>query len=270
MRYDIAIVTVSTNKLDEECLVSVKRLIESTPLKVCFVLVDNASTQFDAHGLVKNILPNAIVLLRGRNHGFGRSCNRGAQEVDAEYLFFLNPDTRITDTLLLKKLHDQMRALPKLGMVAPRIFYMDGRIQETCRRFPDWFTPIVQRTSMFFKRRREMHRERFLMEDFGHDRRRLVEWVQGSAFMIDAALFHELKGFDDRFWMYYEDVDLCRRSWEKGRPVYYVPEAELYHAYGKESSTDGGVFKGIFHNAKAQTHIASWLKYTWKWKGKTL
>ena len=65
--------------------------------------------------------------------------------------------------------------------------------------------------------------------------------------------------------MYYEDIDLCRRSWELGRAVYYLPEAEIYHAYGKESAKIGGVVDGLLHNQKTRTHILSWMKYTLKW-----
>lgn len=265
--FDIAIVTVSTNKLDEACLTSVKQLIEATPLRVCFVLVDNGSTVFDAHTRVKTHLPEATVILRNKNHGMGRSSNRGAAEVEANYYFFLNPDTCVKDVSLLTRLHAFMQSHPQVGIAAPKVLYMDGRLQETCRRFPSWYSPIAQRTSFLPKKLVESHRKEFLMEDFSHGRRRMVDWVQGSAFMIDGALFRKLGGFDDRFWMYYEDVDLCRRCWNEGRPVYYLPDVELFHAYGKESAKVDGVVTGIVKNHKARMHIVSWIKYTLKWMG---
>ncbi len=267
MRYDVAIITVSTNKLDEACLRSVRALIDATELKITFVVVDNASTKFEAHSFVKSYVSEAIVLLRKGNHGFGRSCNRGAAEVEADYYFFLNPDTDVKDLTLIQRLYDFMKLLPKVGIVAPRIRYMDGRIQETCRRFPVWFAPIIQRTAFFPKKFTDHHREQFMMEDFNHDSRRLVDWVQGSAFMIEAKLYKELNGFDERFWMYFEDVDLCRRSWRAGRPVYYLSDVELYHAYGKESAKIEGTVKGILQNSKTRIHIASWIKYIFKWMG---
>ena len=267
MRYDIAIITVSTNKLFEECLSSVRQLIDATPLKVGFVLVDNGSTAFDAHVLVQTHVPEATVVLRQKNHGFGRSCNRGAAEIEADYYFFLNPDTCVKDLQLLSRLHGFMQAHPKVGIATPKILYMDGRVQETCRRFPRWYMPIAQRTRFLPSAFVERHRQQFLMEDFPHDRRRMVDWVQGSAFMIDAVLFAELGGFDDRFWMYFEDIDLCRRAWLAGRPVYYLPEVELFHAYGKESDQGAGVLGNVLKNNKARTHILSWLKYSWKWMG---
>jgi len=138
---DVAIVTVSANKLHQECLESVQHVLSQTSLQVAFIMVDNASTAFDAHTFVKSHVPSAIVILREKNYGFGSSCNRGAQEVEADYYFFLNPDTRIDDPAMLDRLYTFLRAYPKVGIVAPKILYMDERVQETCRRFPAWSRP---------------------------------------------------------------------------------------------------------------------------------
>lgn len=269
-RVDIAIVTVSANRLDEACLTSVQKLIDATPLRVRFILVDNVSTHIDVHALTKKNLPEAIVILRDKNVGFGRSCNRGAQEVEADYYFFLNPDTRVDDPEVLLKLYRFLKTFPRVGIAAPKILYMNGRLQETCRRFPSWFTPIAQRTALIKKEKIDKHRRDFLMEDFEHHKRRMVDWVQGSAFMIDGNLFHELGGFDERYFMYYEDVDLCRNCWLQGRPVYYLPEAVLYHAYGKESAKGESTLDKLLHNRTTQIHIISWLKYTLKWMGQKI
>lgn len=265
-KVDIAIVTVSTNKLDEACLRSVRALLDYTSLNVKFVVVDNASTEFDAHSYVKEHVPEAMVVLRARNYGFGSSCNFGAREVDADYYFFLNPDTRIDDLSVLDRLQAFMRAYPKVGIAAPKILYMDGRVQETCMRFYAWYTPIVQRTSLMNEKKAAAHRQTLLMRDFDHGKRRLVDWVQGSAFMIDGALFHELGGFDERYFLYLEDMDLCRQAWKRGRPVYYLPEMVVYHAYAKDSAKGAGILNQLWHNRQTRAHIASWMKYLLKWR----
>lgn len=268
--YDVAIVTVCTDRLDESCLRSVDSLRKATPLKSCFIVVDNGSTKFDAHAYVKAAVPDAIVLLRDANYGFGNSCNRGAAEVEANYYFFLNPDTRIDDDAALAKLHAFMAQDPGVGIAAPRLRYMDGRIQETCRRFPKWYTPIHQRLPFLSAEGALRHRSWFLMQDFAHDAVMPIDWAQGSALMVDGGLFRELGGFDERFWMYYEDVDICRRVWERGRSVYYLPQVELFHAYGKESAKMKNVLHGLIANQKTRTHIMSWIKYTIKWFGKRI
>lgn len=267
---DVAIVTVSANKLHEDCLTSIQRLLESSSLTMAFVLVDNASTAFDAHAYVKQYVPEAIVILRDHNPGFGASCNRGAQEIDADYYFFLNPDTRIDEQSVVEKLVRYMRRYPQVGIVAPKVLYMDGRVQETCRRFPTWYTPLAQRTSFMDEKKADTHRRDFLMEDFAHHNRRLVDWVQGSAFMIEGKLFHALGGFDERYFMYYEDVDLCRQCWAQGRPVYYLPEAVVYHTYAKDSAKGDGILCQLLHNRQTRAHISSWIKYSLKWLGKKI
>lgn len=270
MKYDAAIITVVKDSLDEGCLSSLHSFLSSIDLRVAFVLVDNASKNFDVHSLAKKFIPESVVILRDKNYGFGHSCNRGAAEVEADYYFFLNPDTVITDCGFLRRLMEFMKACPSCGIAAPRLRYPDGRVQETCRRFPRWYAPVAQRTSLLSAELTHRHRRHFLMEDFSHDRYRLVDWVQGSAFMIDGKLFHDLGGFDQRFFMYYEDVDLCRRCWEKGRPVYYVPEVEIQHRYRKESADDRGVLLSLLKNKMTRAHIFSWLKYSLKWWGKKI
>ncbi|MFH1253133.1 MAG: glycosyltransferase family 2 protein [Candidatus Uhrbacteria bacterium] len=270
MKYDVAVITVTKDKIDPECLPSVGCLLRSSNLKIKFVLVDNNSTTFEAHSLVKQHLPKATVILRNQNYGMGHSSNRGAAEVEADYYFFLNPDTVIIDLNLLDQLRDFLQACPKIGLVAPQVCYPDGRVQDTCRRFPKWFSPIAQRTSVLSKTAAERHRQEFLMEDYNHQKVRMVDWVQGSAFMIESGFFKELGGFDERFFMYYEDVDLCRRCWQKNRPVYYLPEVKLLHSYGKGSAVSGGLIKGLLKNRMARAHIVSWIKYTFKWFGKKI
>lgn len=270
MKYDIAIVMVIKDKVDLAGLETINQILQTSDLKIGFVVVDNASKTFDAYALVKQYVPKAQIILRDKNYGMGYSSNFGAAEVEADYYFFLNPDTAIKDLNLLERLRDFLLECPVTGIVAPRVCYPDGRIQETCCRFHKWYSPIAQRTSFLPKDFLDWHQSYFLMKDFDHNKRRMVDWVQGSAFMIDAKLFKELGGFDKRFFMYFEDVDLCRRCWQKKRPVYYLPDVELLHSYGKGSAVKGSLIKGVIANRMARAHIISWLKYSLKWFGKKI
>ncbi len=266
MIHDIAIITVTYNKLFASCLTSVRKILDASPLRVAFILVDNGSKKIDAHAMVKAVIPEADVILRARNHGMGRSANIAARDSEAKYYFFLNPDTDIPDHHLVKRLYDFLEAHPKVGIAAPRLVYPNGQLQATCRHFPRWYQPLADRTNLLSKQVRERHRKFFHMEDFSHERRRMVDWVQGSAFMMSAALFHEIGGFDERYALYFEDVDLCRECWQHGRPVYYLPDVTMTHAYGKASQDERGIVKSVLHNPATRYHISSWLKYLWKWR----
>ena len=261
--FDVAIIMTTYNKLIPGCLASVRKAMESSSFKTCFVLVDNKSTAFDADEVAKEI-PSAIVIRSGKNGGFGRGCNRGASEVSARAYLMLNPDTIMHDTKTIDTLFAFLQTNPHAGIVAPRIRYPDGSLQETCRRFPPWHVPLLRRTSLAKNSWSQEALDEFLMRDFDHASPRLVDWVQGSALLIDGKLFHQLGGFDERFFMYYEDVDLCRRAWLARRPVYYLPAVELMHEYGR-GSKDGGVIKSLLRSTLARHHIASWITYTFTW-----
>ncbi|HBU27628.1 TPA: hypothetical protein DEB00_00750 [Candidatus Uhrbacteria bacterium] len=262
---DIAIVMVTYNGIHPECLPTLRAAMQHTSLSTALVVVDNASSDFDTYSYVKAQIPEAHVVLRGANSGFGRASNRGAQEIDARSYFFLNPDTRLVDGQILDTLFQFLRTYPTVGIAAPRVRYMDGSHQQTARRFPAWYMPFVQRTRFAASKQGQAYRDHFLMQGVDPAKRRLVDWVQGSAFLMDGDLFREIGGFDDRYFMYFEDVDLCRTCWDRGRAVYYVPEAEVYHVYGQGSAKEKTIAKNLFQNKLARVHVDSWFKYLLKW-----
>jgi N-acetylglucosaminyl-diphospho-decaprenol L-rhamnosyltransferase len=265
--YTFAIITVSHNDLNERYFTSLKTAIGNTKERVQLIVVDNASTAYAANELVDQYFEkDAVTILRNGDFGFGRSSNRGIQEARAQYVLFLNPDTVISDDQFFDRLKTFLDANPQAGIVAPRIHHHDGELQETCRRFPRWFMPFVQRTGLGKSSFGERYAATFLMRDYDHQKARMVDWAQGSALCISQPLLEELGGFDDRFWMYFEDIDLCRRVWNTGHPVYYFPETHIRHAYGKASAAKKNFIWNALTNSMAHAHIVSWLKYQWKWK----
>lgn len=262
---DIAVVVVVYNKLHPTCLSSLKCVAERSSLSIGVVVVDNASPNLDVAMLTKEAYPKAHLVVCRKNHGFGRACNRGARVLNASYTFFLNPDTFLKDDALFDTLHGFMKRYPKVGMTAPCTHYLNGTLQETCRRFPAWHMPIVRRTTLSSRARGLRYINAFLMKDFDHTSERMVDWVQGSAMMIETALFFDIGGFDERYFMYFEDVDLCRNCWERGRPVYYLPSVAIAHEYTQGSAKVAGPVVGLLSNRLARAHVQSWLQYLSKW-----
>lgn len=266
IKADIAIVTVSYNNLHEDYLTSIAEALKRTSKKVQVAIIDNASPTQNTQELVERLLPQALFVRRETNEGMGRSTNFGATYVDADYYFILNPDTRLTDPDLLDRCVMYAETHPNVGIIAPRIFNFDGTRQDTCRRFPRWYQPLVQRTPLGQTTWGRTYANQFLMHDFDQQTERPVEWVQGSAMFIPKHVWNKLQGFDERYWLYFEDIDLCRSVWDSGYSVMYVPTLTIQHAFGRASAKIKNPFLNILKTRATRAHIASWLKYLWKWR----
>lgn len=264
-KVDVAIIMVSHNDLNPDCLTSVKRACEASSLNTQLVVVDNNSHAYRANELVDEFFPGGMCLLREGDFGFGRSCNVGANAIEADYYFFLNPDTKLIQPEIIARLFAYLKEHPKVGIVGPKIFYFDGRLQETCRRFPAWYMPFVQRTALAQTSFGKRYADHFAMRDYDHETTREVDWMQGSALFMRGDVWKRLGGFDDRFFMYFEDIDLCRRTKGLGYGVIYYPEATLQHFHGKESARISNFVKNLIYNRIARAHIISWAKYSLKW-----
>ncbi len=267
LKTDVAVIIVSYNNLGTECLSSLALTMAKTKYPTKILIVDNNSTDFKTHEKVPEFLPKAKVIFRDRNYGFGRSMNFAAQRIDAKYYFLLNPDIRIVDPETLNKLVAYMEARPDTGLIAPKLLHFDGSRQDTCRRFPAWHMPIVQRTWLNKTKWGQKYIKHFLMHDFDQTNETSVDWVQGSAMFIPSYVWRLVNGFDDRFWMYFEDIDLCRRIWQTGYRVTYLPDVVIHHAFSRASAKINNLVLNILKTRATRAHIASWLKYLWKWRG---
>jgi GT2 family glycosyltransferase len=241
--------------------------IKDLPLSVALTVVDNDSGDGVGEMLSRDF-PQVNFLHNGSNIGFGAANNNGIKYTPARYYFFLNPDTRFIEPETIKRLYDFMEGKPGAGICAPRLMNSDGTLQHSCYRFPRVMVPLYRRTALgrtFIAKKRL---DNFLMSEWEHDKRRMVDWVMGSAMLIRASALHEAGVWDDRFFMYFEDIDLCRRFWLKHRPVYYLSDIVLEHEHHRESAKLP-VWKGVFRNKTTRYHIASWLNYLWKYRGRS-
>ncbi|MBI5729334.1 MAG: glycosyltransferase family 2 protein [Candidatus Magasanikbacteria bacterium] len=267
--YDVAVVIVNYKmKADiERCLASLFADLVSDPLSVKVVVVDNASGD-DIKEFLQEKFPSVACLRQETNSGFGAAQNVGLRSVEAKYYFALNPDTYFfPGRRLVRRLFDYMEAHPKIGVLGPKIVYPDGTLQYSCYRFPTFWQPIFSRTHFGQEGRGKKVNDVALMKDFDHKKTRPVDWVMGSAMFVRGAAVRQVGWFDERFWMYYEDSDWCRRMWEAGWPVYYAHDMLLEHVHGRGSAKVPGIFKALIKNKLARVHLVSWLKYMWKWRG---
>ncbi len=197
------------------------------------VVVDNASSDGSVQA-VRTADPEARVVESGTNLGFGTGANRGVATTSSEYVLILNPDT-VVEPGTVKALSDALDDDPGLAVVAPRLENLDGSLYPSVRRFPDLsvafghaFLGLVWPTNPYTRRYR--------MLDWDHDQRAAdVDWVGGACILVRRAAFDVVAGFDEAFFMYVEDVDLCWRLGQAGWRIGYEPAGRVVHALGGSS-----------------------------------
>jgi len=228
------------------------------------IVVDNHS-QEDL-SLLKKDYPEIRLIESQKNLGMGGGNNLGIKAASGEYILVLNPDTFIMPgaiTILI----DYLRTNRKVGLVGPKLLYPDRSLQYSCARFPKVYIPLLRRTFLgyYFPKLRED----FRMADFDHNIIRTVDWLMGSCLMFrrelrqpDGQIFRP--EFDERYFMYFEDTDLCRQIWTKGWPVVYNPEAIVIHDHARDSAKFPW-YIAVFVDKLSWVHIISWIKYFAKW-----
>ena len=197
------------------------------------VVVDNASSDGSV-AVVQADDPAATVLETGANLGFGTAANQGVAATAGEYVLILNPDT-VVEPGTVKALADALDRDPDLAVVGPRIENLDGTLYPSVRRFPNLtvafghaFLGLVWPANPFTRRYR--------MLDWDHDRAAAdVDWVGGACFLARRTAFEMVGGFDEAYFMYVEDVDLCWRLGQAGWRVGYEPGGRVVHALGGSS-----------------------------------
>ncbi len=233
---NISVIIVSYNVKGflQHCINSVKKASEG--LDVELFVVDNNS--IDGTGeMVKKNFPDVHFIGNSVNYGFGKANNQALKLSKGKYVLFLNPDTLIEENTL-KVFVDFMDQNPKVGMVGPKILNSDGTLQLACRRSfpsPGVALPKLLGLSTLFPRHKKFGKYNLTYLD--PDESYPVDAISGSFMFCHGDLIRELKGFDEDFFMYGEDLDLCRRVQLKGYHVYYLPDTTIIHHKGESSKS---------------------------------
>ncbi len=201
-------------------------------LTVEIIVVDSGSTDHTAEVLRR--FPAVRVLAQAENVGFTRGNNLGLRAARGRYLMLLNPDTRVIGDAL-PTLAGYLDAHPEVGIVGPHTLNPDGSTQSTRRRFPTFLTALFESTWLQPYAPPGVLR-RYYVSDRPDDGVFQVDWMQGSALMARREVYEQIGGLDERFVMYSEEMDWCRRAKDAGWQVVYVGTAHIVHHGGK--STD--------------------------------
>lgn len=249
MPLDLSICIVSHESRADlpACLESV--YAQAGQLSTEIILVDNASVDGSA-AFVQTTFPRVNLVVNSHRHGFATNLNRALRLSQGRYLLSLNPDTILLPGALAA-LVTFMDNTPSAAVGGSKTFYPDGKLQYTCREFPSVAT-ILWRWLHLEKLYTPAFYRRFLMLDWPHHEVRQVDWVLGACMLLRREPIFNIGLFDEAFYLYYEDIDVCYRLRQQGFDTYFVPEAQIIHRYHRSSAR--GINRLTVEHAKSIIH----------------
>jgi GT2 family glycosyltransferase len=224
---DLSIIIVSYKGWDRlrKCLGSLESFT-GNQYNIEVLIVDNNSEDHNIYEIEKKF-PEFTFIHNKVNGGFANGCNLGAKSAGGEFLLFLNPDTIATEIDIIKLLL-AARQNPEYYIISCSQVNEKGKENNAFGRFPGIcnMTGFQRSLNKIFKVKKS---------DENNCEIKLPDWVSGSVLMINKEIFRELNGFDEDFWMYYEDVDICRRIWNHGGKVAFFRNISIEHNHGGSS-----------------------------------
>lgn len=230
VQVSIIIVSYNTRELTRQCLLSLQPEIANLAVEI--IVADNGSSDGSCD-MLQAEFPQTRLLALGRNLGFGAANNRAAKCANGKYLLLLNSDT-LAQPNFLTKLVEFAEARPDAGVVGPKLLNQDRTLQKGCWRFPTLWNAFAESVGLLHLLRRPSN-----YRTGQYNGVMKVDFAIGACLLIRRDLFEQVGGFDEQFFMYAEETDLCRRLHRLGATVYYNPESRLIHLGGGSQATPG-------------------------------
>ena len=231
---DVIIVNYKSTHQLLRCLESFGGDANRTRVKV--IVWDNTAN--DGIGFVRKKFPEVTIAHDGRNLGFAAGVNKALAQSDATYVTLLNPDTIVLNGFFKTAL-SYMENHGDVGIIGPAILNPDGSIQGSARSFPNALTGLFGRGSILTKLhpKNRLSRANILTDRSNGGSPIEVDWVSGACMVARREAIDQVGPLDERFFLYWEDADWCRRMHQKGWKVIYFPEPRVVHYVGGSSSS---------------------------------
>ncbi|MEW6553620.1 MAG: glycosyltransferase family 2 protein [Actinomycetota bacterium] len=229
MRAALVIVNYNTAPDLRRCLQSAAERLAGVEVLV----VDNGSTD-GSREMVRDGFPHVRLVENPGNPGYASACNRGIAATSQPYVFILNSDVEFLSGGLDEVL-DRMESDPAIGALGPMVLNSDGSVQMSCRRFPSMFASMVHGFLGDIWPGNPLTMK-YQMKNMCRDGPCEVDWISGAAMLLRREAAERVGGFDETYFMYVEDVDICWRLREAGYRVVYDPAMRLLHHIGRTSS----------------------------------
>ncbi len=264
---EISVIVTSYKKtaLLRLCLSYLKKSIQKINYEI---IVADSETEEKTCDLMREEFSDVKFIPNIKNIGFGSLVNQGITVAKGKFIFIINADIIIKSDAI-QKLIDFVKNNPDIGLAGPQLINFDNTIQPSSFRFYTLLMILYRRTFLarfhFARKKLDwflMKKEREKNQPFDCD------WLMGSAMMTTAEAIKKVGKMDEKYFMYFEDVDWCRRFWENNLRVVYYPSAQVFHYHGKQSLRYKNSLWEIFFNKYTRFHIRSAIRYFWKFKGK--
>ncbi|MBN2382499.1 glycosyltransferase family 2 protein [bacterium] len=236
------------------CLASLYRYCQRPDYEV--IVIDNASADRSWRNSIPDGQPGLQIIESSENLGFAAANNRAVRHARGTFLFLINPDIVFMQDPIPDMLAFHGPDL-KIGTIGPKLVYPDGRLQPSRGTFPHLLLTISQ----LFRLKRLLPRDEILIPVLAPllgnlfaqwrkaDRTQVVDYTTGAALWIRRDLFIEMNGFDERFFLYFEEIDLCKRLHEKGYRNYFLPSVTMVHEVSSSTETAPGFKKQHFQQS---------------------
>jgi GT2 family glycosyltransferase len=231
----IVIVTWNSEEDIAECLGSIyNEFYDESKLKIQSIIVDNNSSD-NSVAVVENfikIFKHDVKLIKNsENLGFTKGCNQGIKESDGNFVMLLNPDTQVQEDALTN-LVNYLNSNENYGAIAPQLITRNKTIQYSCRTFPyyrDLFFEISRLSAIFSMNK---YFARWKMRYFNHEEITEVEQPMAAALMIKSEVLKKMNYLDERFFMFFNDIDTCKQIYNLGYKIIFYPDAKIHHKIG--------------------------------------
>ena len=247
---DVSVVVVSYNvrELLGRCLRSLAAAAPGRTLEI--LVVDNGSSDGTVE-TVQREFPDVTLIANAANRGFTAANNQATAVAHGTTLLYLNPDTEVRPGALEAMLA-HLEEDPHVGVVGPRLSFPDGRTQSSRRRFPTPLTALVESTIVQRWWPACPVLDWYYVMERSDEETQDVDWLYGACLLVRRDVIETVGAFDERFFMYSEEVDLCRRIRDRGWRVVYVPAARVVHYEGRSSEQDLARRAQNFHESKCR------------------
>lgn len=250
----MVIVNWNSGALLRSCIASLFSVPDDLSLQI--IVIDNDSKDGSANFL-RDSNSGVELIANSHNVGFSKACNRGLGRARGRYILLLNPDTEVLPAAMAS-----MVAVAdgdeRIAVVGPQLVYPDSTLQPSCVHFPSLRRSILDLAGL----NRLFPRSEILagtyMLSWGHDSQREVEYMMGACLLMRTASVRALGGFDERFYMYFEETDLCRRIRSAGWTCVYTPHARVVHHAGVSSIQNLHVRWVVYHQCELLYFAKHW------------